>query len=129
MQQELQKKPPKKNTILALSRETYSKKREDILVDSDEISATSLFWPSTRNFKRTMLYVVIKNYSKCFIHFFSLSKNLIQLLVVAVSSIKAVEVWERKWVPAFLDYSLTLSGKKATLLLAGQKLKFIAFFF
>lgn len=34
---------------------------------------------------------------------------------------KAVSEWETKWVPAILDYSYTLAGKKASMVLSVQK--------
>ena len=34
---------------------------------------------------------------------------------------KAVSEWETKWVPAVLEYSYTLAGKRATMVLSVQK--------
>ena len=42
LQKELEKENPRKEIVLSLSRQTFTKRREDVLLDSDEISATSL---------------------------------------------------------------------------------------
>ena len=42
LQKELQKENPRKEIVLSLSQQTFTKRREDVLLDSEEISATSL---------------------------------------------------------------------------------------
>ena len=42
LQKELERDNPRKETVLSLSQQTFTKRREDILVDSGEMNATGL---------------------------------------------------------------------------------------
>ena len=44
LQKELEKGNPLKEIMLSLSQETFTKRHEDVLLDSNEINATSLFF-------------------------------------------------------------------------------------
>ena len=42
LQKELERDSPRKDSVLSLCRQTFSKRREEILVDSGEVDATTL---------------------------------------------------------------------------------------
>lgn len=60
LQKELERDSPRKETVLSLARLTFTKRREEILVDSGEVSATSLL----NLFKELHKSYVVRSYNQ-----------------------------------------------------------------
>jgi len=82
LQKELERDNPRKETVLLLSRLTFIKRREEILVDSGEVSATGLL----NEFKELHKSYVVRSYTSCKLKTgFMLIELRVMLLILLVA--------------------------------------------